>query len=116
VANDCYGSPVCCTVCRPTKRAQKDRQLAAKTQELSPWTGLKAGPVNDPSAIGTIGSGLMQGLAMQQGMNAQNDAKAYQNQQLDLQRKQLGLQEQALNQGQMSPWAYMNRPYGPSQY
>lgn len=40
-------------------KADKDRTLAAKTQELSPYTGLKAQPVEDPNLFG----GLMSGAA-----------------------------------------------------
>lgn len=110
------------------KKAARDRKLAAKTQELSPWTGLQAGPVNEPSAVGTIGSGLAQGYAMQQSGAAQDAAKAYQDKSLQLQQDALDMQRlnqakqfqmganssygvpaQYTNQFQQSPYTYMNR-------
>jgi hypothetical protein len=32
-------------------RANRERDLAAKTQELSPWTGLRANPVNEANPL-----------------------------------------------------------------
>lgn len=110
------------------QQAKRDRKLAAKTQELSPWTGLQAGPVKDPSLVGTVGSGLVQGYAMQQSGAAQDAAKQYQDKSLQMQQDALDMQRinqgrqyqmganssygvppQYANQFQQSPYAYMNR-------
>jgi GH24 family phage-related lysozyme (muramidase) len=58
------------------KKAKEDRKLAAATQALSPWTGLQAQEIQRPDAVGTIGQGAVQGMAMEQNM----DKAAQQNQ------------------------------------
>lgn len=40
-------------------RERRQRKLAAETQRLSPWTGLSAGPIQEPDLLGSvISSGL----------------------------------------------------------
>jgi hypothetical protein len=51
-------------------RANKQRKLAAETQRLSPWTGMEAQAVNEPSLFGSLLSGGMTGLSMGQNMEA----------------------------------------------
>lgn len=65
------------------KKAERDRQLQATTARLSPWTGMKPGQVNDPSAVGTIGSGVMTGLQAEQYQDAQDAQENFQQQYLE---------------------------------
>jgi hypothetical protein len=46
----------------------RDRELAAKTQELSPWTGLAAKQVREANTFGNTLQGGMTGLALAQGI------------------------------------------------
>lgn len=40
-------------------RARRERKLAAETQRLSPWTGLKPGAISEPDPVGSaLGFGL----------------------------------------------------------
>lgn len=53
------------------KDEEADRILAGQTQALSPWTGLRAGPVKRaPSMVGSVFEGGLQGMSM--GQNLQN--------------------------------------------
>ena len=55
-------------------KANKQRELAASTQQYSPWTGLKANPVQEADTLGNMisgaGAGAQMGMAMQ---GAQSD-------------------------------------------
>ncbi len=57
---------------RPQEK--RDRELAARTQELSPWTGLRANPVKNANPMGNaMGygmAGLGTGLSWQQANDA----------------------------------------------
>lgn len=52
----------------------RQRQLAATTQRLSPWTGLKANPIDEADPLGSTLQGGAQGMAIGQSM--QNSAAA----------------------------------------
>jgi hypothetical protein len=48
------------------QKEDRDRKLAAETQRLSPWTGLKAGPIKEADPVGStlaFGATGMQGKA-----------------------------------------------------
>lgn len=65
------------TIAKTTGDAAKERsskQLAAKTQEFSPWTNLKAQPVAYANPAGNIGSGVATAFGVHQGMSAMNGA------------------------------------------
>lgn len=56
------------------KKEKRDRQLAASTQQYSPWTGLQAGPISEADLAGTVGQGAVQGVAMEQNMDRADQA------------------------------------------
>lgn len=62
--------------------AARKRKLAAATERFSPWTGMHAGPVDEPNALGSMMSAGATGAMIGQGVansNAQNsylDSKA----------------------------------------
>lgn len=58
--------------------ADKRREYEARTAELSPWTGLQAQYVQDPSVLGGAMKGGMMGLQMGQAYNMANMGKGAQ--------------------------------------
>lgn len=58
-------------------RAKEDRQrwLASQTQRYSPWTGLRANPVEEADPFGSAMQGGVQGYAMGQNMENANASK-----------------------------------------
>lgn len=63
-------------------REDRDRRLAAQTQAYSPWTGLQAGNIREADLVGTIGQGAVQGVAMEQQMDAAENQKKLQEAQM----------------------------------
>ena len=51
------------------QKEKRDKELAAETQRLSPWTGLKAGPIQYADPVGSAMSFGLAGHQIQQGMN-----------------------------------------------
>lgn len=51
-------------------KEDRSRWLASQTQRYSPWTGLKAGAVDEADPIGTAMQGGTSALAMNQNMEA----------------------------------------------
>lgn len=49
-------------------KEKKQRELAAKTQELSPWTGLKAGNIQEADPFGSAVQGGLTGLSINRQM------------------------------------------------
>lgn len=47
-------------------KEKRDRQLAADTQRLSPWTGMQAGPIAQNDVMGNILQGGVGGAMQQQ--------------------------------------------------
>jgi hypothetical protein len=88
-------------------KEQRDRELAAETQRYSPWTGMRAGGIQEADAVGTIGSGVMAGYQMEQGMDAQSAQKDYQNKKLANEDRYLNIME---NQGKGSSAAPSQGP------
>lgn len=59
-------------------KEDRQRALAANTQRYSPWTGLRANPIEEADALGSTMQGGVQGLAMGQNMeNAEAQRKLY---------------------------------------
>lgn len=54
------------------KKEERDRQLAATTQRLSPWTGLKANPIKEADPFGSA----LQGAAFAGNMKQSIDKNA----------------------------------------
>lgn len=66
------------------KKADQQRKLQAETARYSPWTNMQANTnIADPSMAGTIGSGVVSGMQLQQGMDAQDAQQNYQNKMLE---------------------------------
>lgn len=57
-------------------KARRQRQLAAATQRYSPWTGLQAGPVEEPNALGSAATGALAGAAYGQNKDAADEEAA----------------------------------------
>lgn len=90
---------------------RKQTMLAAKTQELSPWTKMQA---SAPPPVDYLGSALQGGLIGGQFGQAQQSA-AMQQQMLNSQRSLLDAQAAALARGQqLNPALYQAQPYGMS--
>lgn len=51
-------------------KEKKQRELAARTQELSPWTGLRAGPIEEADLFGSAMQGFTGGASMGMGLEA----------------------------------------------
>jgi hypothetical protein len=51
-------------------KEDRQRWLASQTQRYSPWTGLKAGPVDEADPFGSTLQGGMSGFSMGQNMQA----------------------------------------------
>lgn len=49
-------------------KEKRQRELAAKTQELSPWTGMKAGAIQEADTLGTAMQYGATGLSMDRQM------------------------------------------------
>jgi hypothetical protein len=65
------------TIAKTTGDAAKERsskQLAAKTQEFSPWTKLQAQPVQYANPAGSLASGAATAFGVHQGLSAMNGA------------------------------------------
>lgn len=69
-----------------SKKAEKQKTLQAETARYSPWTGMQANtnPL-EASVVGTVGSGLVSGMQLEQGMNANEAQQDYQNKMLEQQ-------------------------------
>lgn len=89
------------------QQEQRDRQLAATTQALSPWTGLRAGPIEKADPLGNAMAFGMSGKQMDQ-----NQAKLKDDQAMNEAYRQYldRLGQQSSNSPSSSPVA----PYGMS--
>lgn len=76
-------------------KENRDRQLAAATQRYSPWTGLKANPIEAANPVGDLAQGGAGALAYEQ--NKESAA---------LHKKLVEAQIGALNRGQY-PWGVL---------
>lgn len=52
------------------KKEKAQRELAARTQELSPWTGMSAGPIEEADLFGSAMQGFTGGASMGLGLEA----------------------------------------------
>jgi len=50
-------------------KEDRQRELAANTQRYSPWTGLRANPIEEADPFGSTMQGGVQGIAMGQNMD-----------------------------------------------
>ena len=83
---------------RPKERRQ--RKLAAETQRYSPWTGLRAGEIQEADPFGSTLQFGLTGASLGQSVAAQEQAK----QMADLQKKLLEGQLKSQNFGGV-PWS-----------
>lgn len=54
-------------------REERERELAAKTQLYSPWTGLKANPIQEADPLGSAMQGGIAGAQFGAGLQQQED-------------------------------------------
>ncbi len=55
-------------------REQKQRNVAATTQQWSPWTGMQAGPIKEHDTLGSAMQGAVTGYSLGQNMGAAKGA------------------------------------------
>lgn len=64
-------------------KAERERTLAAATQRYSPWTGLKASPVQEADPVGSALSFGSQGASLGQNFQGAQDVSSLRNAQAD---------------------------------
>lgn len=77
------------------KKEDRDRWLAAQTQRFSPWTGNKAGPIEEANPVGTA----LQGYGTFQGMQQGEEDAAAQRKLMDAKTNFFNTQNQPNNGG-----------------
>jgi hypothetical protein len=72
-------------------KEERQRKLAATTQELSPWTGMQANQIQEADTFGAALQGGTSGLAMGQSMDSADKARELQSAQIEAMREQSNL-------------------------
>lgn len=85
-------------------KEERQRKLAAETQRLSPWTGLKAEPVQEADPLGSALSFGLAGAQLGQGMEQADLNEAMMKKQMEFLDRQ--------NAAPMIPAYGMTSPYG----
>lgn len=97
-----------------SKKADNQRKLQAETARYSPWTNMQANTnILEPSLIGTVGSGAVSGMQMNQSMNADEAQKQYHDKLLEMKTPTQG--GGAPPQGPMTSMDFQQPQYGPEE-